>query len=201
MAPTTTWTRVARRLGFDHNPLRRRLDLIDGWLVPAVITAFLTLGPLLAGGVGLWVHAGNAAAQRAERSWHEVQAVVLAPVPGPALSNGSNRWLVWAPARWTTGGRTHTGNVPVPAGTSQDAVVPVWLSRAGHVQVPPLSAGAARDRIVVAAVLALASLAVLLTILAALARWLIDRRRLAGWEAAWRSVGPQWSDWRNRSGS
>jgi hypothetical protein len=192
---------VARRLGFDHNPLRRRLDLIDGWLVPTVITACLTLGPLLAGGVGLWVHAGNAAAQRAERSWHEVQAVVLAPVPGPALSSGSNRWLVWAPARWTAGGRTHTGNVPVPAGTSQDAVVPVWLNRAGHVQVPPLSAGAARDRIVVAAVLALASLAVLLTILAALARWLIDRRRLAGWEAAWRSVGPQWSDWRNRSGS
>jgi hypothetical protein len=193
---------VARRLGFDHNPLRRRLDLIDGWLVPAVVAAFLTLGPLLAGGIGLWVHADSAAAQRAERSWHEVQAMVLAPVPGPALSggNGSNSWLVWAPARWTAGGRTQTGDVPVPAGTSQDAVVPVWLSR-GRVQVPPLSAAATRDRIVVAAVFALASLAVLLTILAALARWLLDRRRLAGWEAAWRLVGPQWSDWRNRSGS
>jgi hypothetical protein len=193
---------VARRLGFDHNPLRRRLDLIDGWLVPAVIAAFLTLGPLLAGGVGLWVHADNAAAQRAQRSWHEVRAVVLAPVAGPAMAgNGSNSWLVWAPARWTADGRTQAGNAPVPAGTSLDAVVPVWLNRAGHVQVPPLSAGAARDRIVVAAVFALASLAALLTILAALARWLIDRRRLAGWEAAWRSVGPQWSDWRNRSGS
>ena len=192
---------MARRLGFDHNPLRRRLDVIDGWLVPAVIAAFLTLGPLLAGGVGLWVHADNAAAQRAQRSWHEARAVVLAPVPGPALSNGSNSWLVWAPARWTAGGRTQTGNIPVPAGTSEDAVVPVWLNRAGHVQVPPLTAGAARDRIVVAALFALAGLAVLLTILAAVARWLLDRRRLAGWEAAWRSVGPQWSDWRNRSGS
>lgn len=189
---------MARRLGFDHNPLRRRLDLIDGWLVPAVIAAFLTLGPLLAGGAGLWVHADNAAAQRAQRSWHEVRAVVLVPVPGPAMSggNGSNSWLVWAPARWTADGRTQTGAVPAPAGTSQDAVVPVWLNRAGRVQVPPLSAGAARDRIVVAAVFALASLAVLLTILAAAARWLLDRRRLAGWEAAWRSVGPQWSQLR-----
>jgi hypothetical protein len=193
---------VARRLGFDHNPLRRRLDVIDGWLVPTVIAAFLTLGPLLAGGVGLWVHADNAAAQRTQRSWHEVRAVVLAPVPGPAMAgNGGNTWPVWAPARWTAGGRTQTGSVPVPAGSSRDAVVPVWLDRAGQVQVPPLTAGAARGRVVVAALFALASLAVLLTILAAVARWLIDRRRLAGWEAAWRAVGPQWTDWRNRSGS
>jgi hypothetical protein len=185
---------MARRLGFDHNPLRRRLDLIDGWLVPAVIAAFVILGPLVAGGAGLWVHADNAAAQRAQRSWHEVRATVLQPVPGPAMSgNGSNSWLVWTPARWTAGGRSRVGNVPAPAGTSKDAAVPVWLNRAGQVQVPPLTAGAARDRTVVAAMLALACLAVLLTILAAVARWLLDRKRLAGWETAWRSVGPQWS--------
>jgi hypothetical protein len=185
---------VARRLGFDHNPLRRRLDLIDGWLVPAVIAAFVVLGPLVAGGVGLWIHADNAAAQRAQHSWHEVQAVVLRPVPGPAMSgNGSNSWLVWAPARWTAGGRVHTGNVPAPAGASEDAVVPVWLNRAGHVQAPPLTASGARDRIALAALFALTCLAVLLTMLAAVARWLLDRKRLAGWETAWRSVGPRWS--------
>jgi hypothetical protein len=159
---------VARRLGFDHNPLRRRLDLIDGWLLPAVIAAFLTLGPLLAGGVGLWVHADNAAAQRAQRPWHEVQAELLQPVPGPAISGtGSSSWLVWTPARWTADGRTRVAVVPAPAGTSEDAVVPVWLNRAGQVQAPPLTAGAARDRMVLAALFALASLAVLLTVLAA----------------------------------
>ena len=188
------WTRVARRLGFDHNPLRRRSDLIDGWLLPGVITAFLILGPLVAGVAGLWVHGNSAATQRAERSWHEVQAVLLAPIPGPAMSgNGTNAWLVWAPARWTADGRARTGIVPAPSGTSKDAVVPVWLNRAGQVQVPPLSASAVRDRMVIAALFALTSLAVLLTILAAAARWLLDRRRLAGWEADWRSVGPQWS--------
>jgi hypothetical protein len=185
---------VARRLGFDHNPLRRRLDLIDGWLLPAVIAALLTLGPLVAVGVGLWVHADNAAAQRAQRSWHEVRAVVLQPVPGPAISgNGSNSWVVWTPARWTADGRTRVGNVPAPAGTSEDAVVPVWLNRAGQVQPPPLTAAGACARILLAALFALASLAALLTVLAATAHWLLDRRRLAGWEAAWRSVGPQWS--------
>lgn len=185
---------MARRLGFDHNPLRRRSDLIDGWLLPGVIAAFLTLGPLAAGAAALWVHADNAAAQRAERSWHEVHGVVLQPVPGPIMSdNGANSWLVWAPARWTVGGRPRSGEVPVLAGTSADAVVPVWLNSAGQVQVPPQTAGGARDRIVVAMLFALAGLAALLTVLAVLARWLLDRRRLAGWEAAWQSIGPQWS--------
>jgi hypothetical protein len=194
MAPTTMWTRVSRRLGFDHNPLRRRADRIDGWLLPALIAAFVILGPLVVGAAGLWVHTDDAAAQRAEQSWHEVRAVLLAPVAGPAISgNGGDSWLVWTPARWTADGRPHTGNVPAPAGTSKGAVVPVWFSRAGQMQVPPLNAAGARDRIVVAALFALASLAVVLTVLGVLARWLLDRSRLAGWEAAWRSVGPQWS--------
>ncbi len=185
---------MARRLGFDHNPLRRRSDLIDGWLLPAVIAAFLALGPLFASAAGLWAHAGNAAAQRAERSWHEVSAVLLQPVAGPMTSeNGADTWLVWAPARWTADGRPQAGDIPAPAGTREDAVVPVWLDRAGHVQVPPLTAAGARNRIVVAALFALAGLAAALTALAVLARWVLDRRRIAGWETAWLSVGPQWS--------
>ena len=159
-----------------------------------MIAAFVTLGPLVAGAVALWVHADNAAAQRAQRSWHEVRAVLLQPVPGPAMSdNGANSWLVWAPARWTADGWPRAGDVPAPAGTSEDAVVSVWLNRAGQVQAPPLTPGGARDRIVAAALFALAGLAALLMVLAMLARWLLDRRRLAGWEAAWRSAGPQWS--------
>lgn len=194
MAATTMWARMTRRLGFDHNPLRRRLDLIDGWLLPVAIVAILILGPIAAGAAGLWAHAGNMAMQRAEKSWHQVSAVLLEPVPGPLFSNnGANSWLVWAPARWAVSGRPHTGNVPVPAGTSAGTAVTVWLDRAGKVQVPPLTAGGARNRIVVAAAFALAGLVALVTVLAVAARWLLNRRRLAGWEAAWLSVGPQWS--------
>jgi hypothetical protein len=194
MAATTMWTGITRRLGFDHNPLRRRSDLIDGWLLPAAIVAFLILGPLAAGAAGLWAHAGNVAAQRADKSWHQVRAVLLEPVPGPVFSdNGANSWLVWTPARWTAGGRVRTADVPAPAGTSADTAVTVWLNPEGKVMVPPLTAGGARDRIVVAVLFALAGLMALLTVLAVVTRWLLDRRRLAGWEAAWLSVGPQWS--------
>jgi hypothetical protein len=64
MAATTMWTKAIRRLGIDHNPLRRRSDLIDGWLLPAAIIAFLVLGPLAATGAGLWATRGPAMCQR-----------------------------------------------------------------------------------------------------------------------------------------
>jgi hypothetical protein len=194
MAATTMWTRFTGRLGFDHNPLRRRADLIEGWLLPGAIAAFLVLAPLAATGVGLWVHSGNVAAQQAERSWHEASAVVLEPVPGPLMpDNGANSWLTSAPARWTSGGRTRVADIPVAAGTSEGAVVPVWLNRAGTVQLPPLTPGGARNRVAVAVLFTLAAMVILLTALALVTRWVLDRRRLAGWEADWLAVGPQWS--------
>jgi hypothetical protein len=194
MAATTMWARMTRRLGFDHNPLRRRWDLIDGWLLPAVIAAFLILGPLAATAAGLWAHAGNTAVQRAEKSWHQATAVLLDPVPGPLFSgSGANSWLVWSPARWVANGHTRTVEVPAPAGARAGTTVKVWLNRAGNVQGPPLTAAAAGNRILIAVAFALASLIALLTAAAVAARCMLDRKRIASWEAGWLSVGPQWS--------
>jgi hypothetical protein len=185
---------VTRRLGFDHNPLRRPSDLVEAWLLPAAVIMFLVLGPLLAGAAGSWVRAGNAAVQHEQRSWHLVHATLLQPVPGPMMTNdGLNSWLVWAPARWTADGTTHTGQVPAPSGSDAGRVVPVWLNRAGRVQVPPATAAQVGERSSVAALTALTALAIVLAGLVLLIRRVLDRRRLAGWGAAWLSVGPQWS--------
>jgi hypothetical protein len=185
---------MTRRLGFDRNPLRRRSDVIEAWLLPAAIAVFLALGPLLVGATSAGAHAENAAAQQAQRSWHRVSAVLLAAVPGPMMSdNGANSWVTWAPARWIAGGRAHVGPVPVLAGTSAGGAVPVWLDRAGHVQTPPLTAGQVRDRAILAALVGLTTLAAILAGLALIGRWLLDRRRLAGWGTAWLAVGPHWS--------
>jgi len=185
---------VTRRLGFDHNPLRRTSDLVEAWLLPAVIAVFLILSPFVAGTAAMAVRADNAAAQRATQSWHQVPAVLLRAAPGPMMSgNGSNTWLVWTPARWAADGRAHTGDVPAPAGGKAGATVPVWLDRAGHVQVPPPTPAYARDRVMVGMMIALVALALVLAGLTYLTRRILDRRRLAGWEAAWLSVGPQWS--------
>lgn len=192
--PTMRWRRLARRLGCDRNPLRRRSDLIEAWFLPVVIVVFLALGPLVAGATGLWVRADNVAAHRAQLSWHRVTAVLLQASPGPLMSDGgANSWVVWTPARWAVDGRLRFGNVPAAAGTRAGSAVPVWLDRAGKVRVPALTVAQAGDRVVVAASMALAALAVLLAGLALVGRRILDRRRLAGWEAAWQSVGPRWS--------
>lgn len=190
--PTMTWTRLARRLGTDHNPLRRRSDLVEAWLLPAAIAAFLALSPLIAGGAILLARADNAATRQAQLALHSVPAVLLAPVPGPMRAS-SGSWLTPAAARWTAGGRQHAGDIPAPAGSREGATVPVWLNRAGQVQPPPLTAAQATDRIIVSASLALAALALLLGGLALTGRLLLYRRRLADWDTAWLSVGPLWS--------
>jgi len=42
-------------------------------------------------------------------------------------------------------------------------------------------------------ILAVAGLALVLYGLARAARRLLDRRRLAAWESAWTTIGPQWT--------
>ena len=192
--PTMMWKRLTRRLGRDGNPLRRRSDLIDAWLVPVAIVVFLALCPLVLTLTSSWMRAANASEQRAEATWQHVPAVLLQAVPGPALtSHGTNSWITWTPARWTAAGIQRTADVPARSGSRAGSTVTVWLDRAGHVRMPPLTPGQAGDRILEARLVGLAVLAVLLAILVLLGRRVLDRRRLAGWETAWLSVGPTWS--------
>ena len=191
--PGATWMKFARRLGGDRNPLRRRSDLLEAWLIPAAIVVFLALSPLVAGLAAIGVRADNAAAQHMQQSWHPVSAVLLRAAPGPAYSdNGGNTWTVWVPARWTVGGRHYTGNIPVPAGSRADSTQTVWLDRAGHVQVPPMNRPELRGALGTGILLALAALAVVVAVATRLFRWLLDRKRMASWETAWLAVGPRW---------
>jgi hypothetical protein len=186
--------RIARRLGRDANPLRRRSDVLEAWLAPVAILVFLALSPLAAGLVDMGVRADNAAAEHVQQSWHPVSAVLLRAAPGPQYSdNGANTWTEWAPARWTVGGHHHTGIIPVPAGSRAGSTQTVWLNSAGHVQKPAMTSPELSGAIATRIFLVLAALAIVLAVGARLARWVLDRRRLASWESAWLSVGPRWS--------
>jgi hypothetical protein len=195
MATTTKWMKLSRRLGTDGNPLRRGADKIDAWLAPAAVALFLALCPAVALGMSAWAHAGNAAVVRAQQSWQPLKGVLLKAAPGPAESDGgSNIWMVWAPARWTAGGKTVHGQAPVPAGSRAGSTVTVWLNRRGQVEVPPAGPSQVAGLADTATVIGLAALAVLLAGVTWLTRRALDRRRLACWETAWLAVGPRWSN-------
>src|SRR5689334_16276328 len=184
--PTTMWTRLRRRLAADGNPLRRRADVAAAWLLPAAVVAFLVLSPLAVAAADALAHAGVAPAEQAQRSWRQVPATTLAPAAGPVQpAQGSDSWTTWVPARWLVAGQQQTGQVPVPAGTWAGRTVPVWLDSSGRVQNPPLLAGAVRNRVLAAAVMALASLALLLATVAVAVWGALTRRRLASWDTAW----------------
>ena len=188
------WKRLTRRLGRDSNPLRRRSDLVDAWLVPVAIVVFVALCPLVLALVGGWTRAANTSEEQAQAHWHHVQAVLLQSVPGAQQADhGTNNWIAWAPARWTAGGTKHTGIVPAASGTRAGTVVTVWLDSAGRAHGPPLTPGGATSRVIEASVGGLAVLALALATMTVLARRFLDRRRLDGWESAWLSVGPTWS--------
>ncbi|MGH3305157.1 MAG: Rv1733c family protein [Streptosporangiaceae bacterium] len=192
--PTTTWMKLARRLGRDGNPLRRRSDVLEAWLVPAAIVVFLVVCPLVAGLTGLWLRADNAAAQRAQQSWHSVSAVLLRAAPGPEFTDhGANAWTVWEPARWTVDRQRHAASIPVAAGSTVGSTQTVWLDGRGRVQVPPLTPARLGETVDAAMLISAAGLAIVVGILTLLSRWILDRRRIARWEAEWLALGPIWS--------
>jgi hypothetical protein len=192
--PTTMRTRLARRLGIDGNPLRRRSDVVAAWLLPVAIVLFFGLCPAIYAVIGMRVRADNAAVRSAEATWHHASAELLEAAPGPQQTgSGSNTWTVLAPIRLVVDGRAYDASYPVAAGTPADSQVQVWLNRTGSLEVPPLSAAQADDRVLADTLVALAAFAVLLAGGAWGIRRVLDRRRLAGWEAEWLAVGPRWS--------
>ena len=185
---------LTRHLTLDHNPLRRRTDKLETCIMAGLLAAFLAGAPLILIAAGSWAHAGDLREQRAEQSWHQVPAVLLQPAPREAAFRHWSSVTYWVRARWTPPGRpARTGEVPAPPGSRAGSRVLVWADRSGPVAGVPLARDQITARVIAAGILALAFLAAVVLGLARAARRLLDRRRLAAWEAAWTSIGPQWT--------
>jgi hypothetical protein len=89
--------RLARRLGLDRNPLRRRTDKVAICL--AVLLAVFVIGaPVLSVAAARRVGRAAAAGQRAARSWRQVPAVLLHATP-PLTVAGAVSGSPLVPAR------------------------------------------------------------------------------------------------------
>jgi hypothetical protein len=188
-----TATRLARRLGVDGNPLRRRTDRIAACFAALLLAMFLVGAPVLSIAAIGWAGRTGATEQQAARSWHQVSAVLRQTARAPSFSRellGSSPVQAW----WTApDGRVRSGAIPVSAGLAAGHTVPLWVDEAGLPAGPPPSHGATLAREAAAGVVATVALGIVLLCLAQAGRWALDRRRFAGWEAAWTAVGPQWT--------
>ncbi|MET7479296.1 hypothetical protein ABZT17_33725 [Streptomyces sp. NPDC005648] len=169
------------------NPLRRREDVLEAWLV-LTVWAVIAVGGTLAGALTARATADVLAQQRAERT--PVAAVLLSSTRQPGASS---YYRASAKVRWTLpDGSTRTGNTLVDTGLGAGTHIVVYTDRQGELTTRPPSRSAAD---VEAAVLgATAGLGVTGATLGAgaLARLRLDRRRADHWGREWATVGPTW---------
>ena len=175
-----------RWLGLDRNPLRRRADRIETIVIVLLTALFLGCAAPLATLVNRLADA--------EQSWRQVTAVSLQGTRPPSAVTG---WLTssWVAASWQPrSGDAVVIQVPVPAGTPAGTSVRVWTNGQGQIvgsrprQSPP-----DLPLMMAAEAAAFASLALGLVIVAALVRWMLNRRRMRAWTTAWTTVGPYWT--------
>jgi hypothetical protein len=189
--------RRSRVLGWDRNPVRRRIDRVEAVLLAGLIALLLLGGPALAGVAGRGIRAGGQRQQHAEATWRPEWAVIGGRAAYPALP--------WASvpagrvARWTApDGQLRTGRILVEPEVAAGSRTRVWVNRQGALTGPPLRAAQLRDRVLTARLLTYAGLGVLLGFAAGAGRYLLRRHRLAGWEREWQVLEPWWTKSRYR---
>ena len=185
--------RLSRLLGWDSNPLRRRSDHVEKWLLTGLIALFLIGAPMAAIVAGQHAAASALRQQDTQRPWHEVAATVLQDASaevGPYYGWG----MTLVPVRWmTSAGSQRTGMVATQLSVQAGSHLSVWVNSSGGLTDAPLTHAQVVQRELVAAITAPVVLALVLFLGGAAGRLLLDRRRLAASERAWYAVGPRWT--------
>jgi len=186
----TSWL---RGLWPDRNPLRRAYDRKEAAIVAAVAAALLLGVPLVALSVGLWSYGVGVRAQHVQAAWRQVPAVLLVDAPH-AAPDGTGSWRPRVLASWAApDGTQRAGRIPAPVGVRAGTVLRAWVDASGRLTGIPLQQRQVEREAALAALLASLGLALILLGAGTLARRLLNRRRLAAWDAAWRAAGPRWT--------
>ncbi|MFE2278267.1 hypothetical protein ACFXAE_13665 [Streptomyces sp. NPDC059454] len=174
-----------------RNPLRRRSDLAEAWLVLATLVLALLLGAF--SGLTAAGAVDGSLAERRERAT-PVPAVLAEDAAGlsvPVTENGDGG--VWAKVRWTApDGTGRTGRAEVDPGSPEGTGVTVWTDPAGRLVSAPPDGAEARFQTVMAGATVAVAAGGLVLLGGRLVRARLQLRRLAEWETEWRRVEPSW---------
>ncbi|MGW0828460.1 Rv1733c family protein [Streptomyces sp. NPDC002845] len=173
-----------------RNPLRRRSDRLEAWVVLATWTLTL-LGGLVTGLLVSRSVEGDLDRQRAE--WRPTGAVLAEDAPEPSTVRGSGAARVWAQARWTAAdGSTRTGQVQVVPASTAGTQVSVWTDPDGRLVTEPASESQARLRSSLSGVLVGVSAAGVPFLCGRLVCGRLEQRRVDQWDEEWERIGPLW---------
>jgi H+/gluconate symporter-like permease len=186
--------RFVRGRRLDRNPLRRPSDRAESAVLAVLVIAFILAAPFTALACGAWGHAIAHRVQATQQaSRYEVPAVVL-QVPQGSQAAGYTALAPEAQARWTApDGKVVSVEVPVPAAMAVGTVMRVWVTRDGQLTDAPLQDTQVAGQADLAATFGVVALAATLTVTGVLARRVLDKRRMAAWDADWRVTGSRWT--------
>ncbi|KUL24600.1 Rv1733c family protein [Streptomyces regalis] len=173
------------------NPLRRRSDIAEAWIVLAVWAA-IVVGSTLVGTVTSRAADKSFAQLRAER--HAVRAVLVeSTVRRVPTSEGVRDDSVRAKVRWTASdGSTRTGRAVVDSGRTAGSKILIWFDDEGRLVTPPPTVAEASAQAGLLGLSAALALGGLVYAAGRVARWRLDRRRVDEWGRKWEQVEPQW---------
>ena len=175
-----------------RNPLKRRADTVEAWVVLAA-WALTVLAGVLAG----WAAAGSVeqglARERVE--WRPLTGRLTEQAPGKAAvqtgSGGGDQ--VWAKVGWTgPDGSAHTGQVRVGTGSPVGTPVTVWTDRQGRMVTEPATPAQARLRASLVGFLAGVGTAAFPFAGGRLLRGRLERRRVEQWDTDWARFDALW---------
>lgn len=173
-----------------RNPLRRRSDRFEAWVVLAAWT-LTVVGGVATGLLAAWSVEDNLDRQRVE--WQPIVAQLTEDAPGAAGSSVSGAERVWAEVRWTaTDGSAHTGQTRVAPASTVGTPVTVWTDTDGRMVTQP----ATRSE----ALFCSSLIGALMGVMAGsvpfaggrLVRGRLEHRRMEDWDEEWERVGPLW---------
>jgi hypothetical protein len=188
--------RIARRSGLDGNPLRRRSDRLEAWLVMVLLAGVVLGGPPLAWQVGEVAYDHAARASELDRRHRFPVGAVLVEDSVRRSGTATDRAQPQSTrvrARWTgPDGTPGDGVVNAEVGAKAGSVVVIWTNEHGAVTQPPVERYPSTDALV-AGLLTMFVLAAGGRCLLLVVRVRLNRRRMERWQTQWTLVEPVWS--------
>jgi hypothetical protein len=184
--------RTARGARPDRNPLRRRTDRLETCLLAGLFVAAAAWAPFAAQAAGHTWYADAAHVRQAQlAARHEVTAVLAqsAGVIGEYTLSSQVPTL----ASWMSVGGRRAGDVPARLGSPPGTLVNVWTDDNGYLVSPPLTVTQIADEADAARVAAVGGIIVCYMASTLAIRQLINRRRMAAWDADWVVTAPVWN--------
>ncbi|WP_157433247.1 Rv1733c family protein [Actinomadura rifamycini] len=184
-APARPHTPLRRRLGLEHNELRRPVDRVQRLLGFALLLIFLGVAPPLAVWAGSVSYAAGARAEDAERQDRQRVTATVTKTGGTAAS-GDRFVHETVQATWPgPDGKPRAGTLPSWRGVDIGDRRAIWVDGAGEPTVAPRPHSRTVTDAVYAGTAAVLGAALPAAVAYGLVRRHCDRRRDALWDAAW----------------